>query len=178
MAEPIVPQGYLKKLLAQDEEVLMVDHQHWFVLVVRMAGPLLMTVVLIAIVSVALMLVGGQHPMIGYGYAAVLLLAPFLWWQMLSWRSHMYVITNRRIIQLSGVINKDVLDSAIGKITDLRTHQSWVGRMFGFGDIEVLTASESGKNEIRMIAQPLAFKRAMLEAQDGGAGGASRADQA
>ena len=166
MAEVIAPQGYLKKLLAEGEEVLMVDHQHWFVLTGHLAGALLMAVVLVGMLTAALILDGGQHGAIAWGYALVLLLIPVLWWQVLVWRSHMYVITNRRIIQLSGALNKDVLDSAIGKITDLRTHQSWVGRMFGFGDIEVLTASESGKNEIRMIAQPLEFKRRMLEAQD------------
>ena len=65
---------------------------------------------------------------------ALVLLIPYVWWQVLAWKSRMYVITNRRIIQMSGVFNKDVLDSAIRQITDLRTHQSWVGRMFGYGE--------------------------------------------
>ena len=170
MASTIAPQGYLKKLLARDETILMIDHQHGFVLFGRLAGPVLMAMVLIALVSAALYFDGGQHGVISWGYALLLLLIPFAWWQVLVWRSHQYVITNRRIIQLTGVFNKDVLDSAIGKITDLRTHQSWLGQMFGYGDIEVLTASESGKNEIRMIAQPLEFKRALLDAQDRGGG--------
>jgi uncharacterized membrane protein YdbT with pleckstrin-like domain len=163
----VVPaQGYLKKLLAEGEEILMIAHQHGFVLFGRMF--LVLALALAAVVGVSVMLVfdAGQHNAIAWGYVVLPLLAPWLWWQWLTWRSHQYVITNRRIIQLSGVLNKDVLDSAIGKITDLRTHQSWLGQMFGYGDIEVLTASEAGKNDIRMIARPLEFKRAMLEAQD------------
>ncbi|HVY34591.1 MAG TPA: PH domain-containing protein, partial [Caulobacteraceae bacterium] len=75
------------------------------------------------------------------------------------------VVTNRRVIQLSGVFTKEVIDSALDKVTDVRTEQSLLGRMFNYGDVEVLTASETGKNLFRMIAEPLAFKRAMLDAQ-------------
>ena len=47
----------------------------------------------------------------------------------------------------------------------MRTQQTLLGRLFNYGDVEVLTASETGKNLFRMIADPLGFKRAMLDAQ-------------
>ena len=37
--------------------------------------------------------------------------------------------------------------------------------MFGFGDLDVLTASESGIERFRMIQDPIGFKRAMLDAK-------------
>jgi hypothetical protein len=37
--------------------------------------------------------------------------------------------------------------------------------MFDFGDIEIITGSDSGVNYFRRIAQPLEFKRAMEEAK-------------
>ena len=38
--------------------------------------------------------------------------------------------------------------------------------MLGYGDIEILTASELGVNLFRQISQPIRFKTAMLDAKE------------
>ena len=101
-----------------------------------------------------------------YGYA--LALPPFLviFWRYIVWHNHLYVMTDRRIIQLNGVFEKEVADSVLEKLNDVKTEQSLLGRIFGYGDIEILTASEAGINSLKFVSRPLAFKRAMLEAQE------------
>jgi hypothetical protein len=37
--------------------------------------------------------------------------------------------------------------------------------MFGFGDLDILTAADSGIDRFRMIRGPVAFKKAMLDAK-------------
>ena len=86
-------------------------------------------------------------------------------WEALRYRHQEYVITNRRVMQVGGVINKHSTDSSLEKINDAALSQSLFGRMFGFGDLDVLTASESGIERFRMIQDPIAFKRAMLDAK-------------
>jgi hypothetical protein len=44
--------------------------------------------------------------------------------------------------------------------------QSFLGRMFNYGDIEILTASELGVNRFRRIGDPIGFKTAMLDAKE------------
>jgi hypothetical protein len=44
--------------------------------------------------------------------------------------------------------------------------QSALGRLFGYGDIEILTASELGVNIFRRINEPIRFKTAMLNAKE------------
>jgi hypothetical protein len=39
--------------------------------------------------------------------------------------------------------------------------------MFGFGTLEILTASETGVNRLDWIPAPLRFKRALMEAKTG-----------
>ena len=63
------------------------------------------------------------------------------------------------------MINKRVIDSSLEKINDAVLTQSIFGRMFGFGDLEILTASETGISILRMLRQPDDFKRAMLDAK-------------
>jgi uncharacterized membrane protein YdbT with pleckstrin-like domain len=75
-------------------------------------------------------------------------------------------VTNRRVIQISGVFNKDVVDSSLEKVNDVKMSQSFFGRMFGYGDIEILTASELGVNLFHEIADPIDFKTAMLNAKE------------
>jgi hypothetical protein len=43
--------------------------------------------------------------------------------------------------------------------------QSIFGRIFGFGDLDILTASESGISRLRMLKDADGFKRAMLDAK-------------
>jgi uncharacterized membrane protein YdbT with pleckstrin-like domain len=75
-------------------------------------------------------------------------------------------MTNRRVIQVTGVFSKEVSDSLLEKLNDVKTDQTFLGRIFGYGDIEIMTASETGVNNFRHISKPLEFKRAMLEAKE------------
>jgi uncharacterized membrane protein YdbT with pleckstrin-like domain len=159
------PHGYLGKLLATGEEVLLIERQHGFVAFSLIAGALLYVIAVLVIVSLLWAHYGEGRNWIAYGYILALLGLPHLWWKLTVWRAHQYVVTNRRVIQLSGVLTKEVIDSALDKVTDVRTAQTVFGRMFNYGDVEVLTASETGKNLFRTIADPLGFKRAMLDAQ-------------
>jgi len=85
---------------------------------------------------------------------------------ILNWTHHQYVITNRRVMQISGVINKSVTDSSLEKVNDVKMTQSFLGRIFDYGDIEILTASELGVNLFKRIAKPVQFKTAMLNAKE------------
>jgi hypothetical protein len=83
----------------------------------------------------------------------------------LRWNNEQYIVTDQRVIQIRGIFNKDVIDSSLDKINDVELRQSWLGRIFDYGTIEILTASDVGINEMRRIGHPLQFKRAMLEAK-------------
>ena len=67
-----------------------------------------------------------------------------LLWTILQYINLEYVVTNRRVIEVSGVLNKRTTDSSLEKINDAVLTQSIFGRIFGFGDLDILTASESG----------------------------------
>ena len=43
--------------------------------------------------------------------------------------------------------------------------QSIFGRMLGFGDLRILTASEAAISDFKMLVRPVEFKKAMLEAK-------------
>jgi uncharacterized membrane protein YdbT with pleckstrin-like domain len=101
--------------------------------------------------------------------AGILCLAPL--WRLvadwLHWWNDIYVVTNRRIIQAQGIFNKHVIDSSLEKINDVVLTQSALGRMLGYGDIEILTGSEIGVNLLKRITEPVRFKTEMLNQKEG-----------
>ena len=154
--------SYIQSMLGESERVLLVTRQHWFVLFSAITAEIFITLVIVAGVSVATI----YYPPAAFGF--VLVFVPLLsaLRDILIWSNHEYLVTNRRVIQISGIFNKNVVDSSLEKVNDVKMSQSFFGRMFDYGDVEILTASEIGVNLFRRIGDPVKFKTAMLNAKE------------
>ncbi len=153
---------YLQELLAKNERILLITRQHWFVLFSSSALEILLIIIIIAGVS-ALSFV---YPMAMAGFILVLVPLIGMIRDITIWYNREYVVTNRRVIQISGVFRKDVVDSSLEKVNDVKMSQSFFGRLFDYGDVEILTASEIGVNLFKRIGDPVKFKTAMLNAKE------------
>jgi uncharacterized membrane protein YdbT with pleckstrin-like domain len=154
---------YLESLLAEDERILLSTRQHGFVLFEKIFFDLVILLVLIIGATISLSFVG-LLGVIGYVFAIIPLIDMFR--HVFDWRSRQFVITNRRVIQISGIINKDVTDSSLEKVNDVKLSQSFWGRLFGYGDVEILTASELGTNQFHFIGEPVTFKKIMMDSKN------------
>ena len=154
--------SYLEGLLGEHEKVLLETHQHWFVLF----GKIFLELLLIAFIIGGSLIAYTFYPVAVYGLILVLVPLVGLLNDVMVWRNKAFIVTNRRVIQIEGVFNKNVVDSSLEKVNDVKMSQSFLGRMFGFGDIEILTASELGVNLFHQIADPVEFKTAMLNAKE------------
>ncbi len=161
--------AYADTLLATGERILLRQRQHWFVLVAGARWALLALVVGFALVVLraAGTLPGGfLGDLLFWATIALLVVgAAGALWAELRWQNTEYVVTTRRIIACEGVVNRRATDSSLEKINDAILTQPLVGRIFGFGDLEVLTASEAGIERLRMLVDAPGFKRAMLDAK-------------
>lgn len=155
--------AYLTHMLGDKEKVILVDRQHWIVLVQAIFLEIILVIAILAAVVLGLFFINPLFPFFGL----VLLIIPLVSMlrDILKWNNHKYVVTNRRLIQVFGVFNKNVTDSSLDKVNDVKMDQSFFGRIFGYGDIEILTASELGVNRFTMIGNPVRFKTAMLNAK-------------
>ena len=84
----------------------------------------------------------------------------------LDWLNERYIITNRRVMEVRGIINKHVRDSALEKVNDVDLNQSVIGRLLGYGTVQIITGSDIGVNRFHRISNPVRFKRAMLNAKE------------
>jgi hypothetical protein len=161
--------AYLDKRLATGEEPLRREHQHWFVVVADARYAIYAWVGALALILIGQTLLKdqpGAASIVGW-IAVVLVIVGLLYfgWQLLRWQNEEFVVTSRRVLQTEGVINKQVIDSSLEKINDAILTESIFGRIFGFGDLEILTASETGISRLRMLRDADGFKRSMLDAK-------------
>jgi len=161
--------SYLESLLGEQEKIILVSRQHWFVVI----RAILLEIILILIIFLATILasISFQHLaslpiIISIGFIVLLIPIITMTTDILNWSNRQFIITNRRVVQVSGIINKNVIDSNLEKVNDVKMVQSVLGRLFGYGDIEILTASELGVNLFKRIAEPVKFKTAMLNAKE------------
>jgi len=154
--------SYIQGMLGQNERIVLATRQHWFVLFSNILLEILLVVLLVVGVSAAAVV----NPLAGFGFVLVLVPLIGMLRDILIWRNREYIVTNRRVIQISGVFSKDVVDSSLEKVNDVKMSQSMFGRLFDYGDVEILTASEMGINLFKRIGDPVKFKTAMLNAKE------------
>jgi hypothetical protein len=158
-------------LLGTDERVLLVRQRHW--LTFLEAGRWFVLALGIAIVAAV-----GNGNVSNHGVAGALssVLGWLFWicivlgilglgWYFLVWRVERYLVTTRRVIEAGGVINKYTRDTSLQAITDMIVGHPWLGRIVGYGEIDLLTASEAGTSKIRFLPDADGFKKALLDAR-------------
>ncbi len=157
--------NYLNSLLGENEQVLFETHQHWLVLAGEIISEVLLSVAVAVLVTLILAF-WVVNPLVALGYLLLIFPLISLCRDVLVWSNRKFVVTNRRVIQLAGVFSKNVTDSSLEKVNDVKLTQSFLGRMLGYGDIEILTASELGVNKLTHIGRPIQYKTTMINAKE------------
>lgn len=160
------PRGYLRKVLGDEELILFAVRQHPLFFLRHISWSIIFTLTIFAAVLWMMLGLAPGNPMMASGFILLVIPLGIIWWAYLVWKNHAFIVTGRRVIQIRGVLNKEVVDSLLEKINDVKTDQSLIGQWFDYGDVEILTANEVGNNTFHQISAPLKFKRAMMEAKE------------
>ena len=155
---------YADTLLSQGEVVALRTRQHWIAPLVEARYPILVFIAAIVVFVIDSNLTGTIHDLLGYvalvGVVVGVLWTGFIFWR---WSAEDYIVTNRRVLKVEGILNKHSADSSLEKINDAVLDQSVLGRMFGFGDLDILTANEDSVDRYRTLHDPTGFKKTMLD---------------
>ena len=90
----------------------------------------------------------------------------FLVWAWIRVTSTELAITNKRVIAKFGFISRNTMEIAVQKVESIQVQQSLMGRMLNFGTL-IISGTGTSHAPIPSISDPLAFRRAFLEAQEG-----------
>jgi Bacterial PH domain/Short C-terminal domain len=155
---------YADRLLSEGEDVVLRTRQHWLALLIKAGYPIgLFILGLVLLLFVGQLVTGTVHDVIGYvGLGALLISLLWLAKIYISWYSEDYLVTNRRVLKVEGIINKRSADSSLEKINDAVLEQDLLGRMLNYGDLDILTAADVAVDRYRMLNRAPEFKRQML----------------
>ena len=150
----------MSKLLPGENLVLQ-DHPHWITVIKSVLAP----VVLLVVVAIADFTLLGP----GYGFyiprlrtiltlAVVALVLLWLIAVWIRWRSISYTLTDQRIKIESGVFGRQEKIVPIDRVQDCTTRQSLLGRILGYGRVEIDAAGAQGAEILDHLPNPGNFR--------------------
>ena len=156
---------YADRLLADGERVALRGRQHMLATIIEGRIPWALFALSIVLLLLDLQLEpSGVRDLFGwFGLALLVIGLAWLAYVYLNWFSQDYLVTNRRVVKVEGILSKRAADSSLEKINDAVLQQSVLGRMLGYGDLDILTANEQSVDRYRMLSEAQTFKRTMLD---------------
>lgn len=107
--------------------------------------------------------------------ANIALIVSIAWiaWNIFAFFSANFGVTNMRVLRYEGIIQRRSSETLLGGIQDVRLREPGLGRMLGFGDVEIFTASgDAGRDRFSTIKDAGKMRTAVLEQKMQGPGGA------
>lgn len=135
----------LKELLGADEGVVLETRQHWFVVIRQIIVRLL----ILLVVAIAIWYIGeagwldnraGDYVSYAAWIGFAIVLATVLW-TLLGWITERFYVTTHKIVYAYGILNRNVTSTALVKIDEMTLRRPLLGRMLGFGQLDVENAS-------------------------------------
>lgn len=133
--------AFPKRLLAEDEKVMVHVHPHWKTLLVTFL------VMLIAVGGGVAGIFFVQVPLVRWiiAGAAVLILLVFTVRPLLRWATTHFVITTHRVLVRVGIFSRSGRDVPLSRINDVSFQHGLLERMLGCGTLVVESAGERGQ---------------------------------
>ncbi len=138
----VTPVGAMlaRHILRDGEIVLLVlKPSFWFILLSSLKT---ISIVLICMLG-AIAWEGTRNREWFYIEAAIFLIAGRIMWSVLAWMGRLYVLTDLRIIRLSGVFRLEIFDCALRKVARTTVQTSVRERLCATGSIEITPEDET-----------------------------------
>jgi uncharacterized membrane protein YdbT with pleckstrin-like domain len=156
--------------LLPGENLILKSHQHWITVIKSVLVPIAASIiVLVADVTILSPNFSGcstatgtclYTPRLRTILTLVVLALALLWlivvW--IRWRAVAYTLTDQRIKIESGVFSRQEKVIPIDRVQDCMTKQSVVGRMLGYGRVEVDAAGAQGAEVLNHLPNPGTFR--------------------
>ena len=150
----------MRTALKKDEKVLLIIRHHWLKLVLPI-------VVWLLIAALTLWIANASDSLSAAAALIIILLAAiYPLWVYLNWVHNVWAVTNLRVIDEGGYFTRHAKESPLDKINNIEYAQSFWGRIFGYGNVDIQTAAEMGETTYIMIHHPKLLKDTITHAQE------------
>ncbi|HEV3104040.1 MAG TPA: PH domain-containing protein [Candidatus Dormibacteraeota bacterium] len=161
--------------LLPGENLILRAHQHWVVVVKSLLVPIAVVIV-VALIDIFFHNNSFRRESKIVVTLVVVALAG-LWFIVvwIRWQSTSYTLTDQRIKIESGVFGRSSKIIPIDRIQDCTTKQTVIGRILGYGRVEVDAAGAQGAEVLDHLPNPGTFRDQVFVQSERRRGGASSA---
>jgi hypothetical protein len=159
-----------RHILRDGELVLLIlKPSLWFIVLGAMRFA---AVVLIGIIAAKLWI---PHAGARAAEVGAFLITARVMWAVLQWMGRLYVLTDLRVLRLSGVFNVDIFDCPLRKVSHARMYRTFRERLLRLGSIEIVPAMDGcTPGDWRTIKRPVevldTIEATVRRAKQGGGG--------
>jgi uncharacterized membrane protein YdbT with pleckstrin-like domain len=143
--------------LLPGENLILKDHPHWIVVVKSLVAPIILLIVA-AVIDITVTNSGIANFQLFVGLAAIAIAGLWLIVVWIRWQSTTYTLTDQRIKIETGVFARQSKMIPIDRVQDCTTKQSLIGRMLGYGRVEVDAAGAQGAEVLDHLPNPGVFR--------------------
>ncbi len=131
--------GSADRYLLSGENLVISIRRHW----VTLARPAAETAAACALLLLGLAHTDGESaPATLFSVLLVTALLRFGWYWA-QWHVDRFIVTDRRVMLVTGVLTKKVAVMPLRKVTDMTFEKSWVGRLLGYGSFVMESAGQT-----------------------------------
>jgi len=145
--------------LQKGEKILLVTYSSWTSLIM----PVL--IALAGVVVSYLLEVYAAGSLHHWGWLVALLGILYALIKYYAWKVNIWVVTNFRVIDETGLLSHYAKESPLDKINNVSYDQTPMGRLFNFGHVEIQTAAETGATDYYNVNHPKRLKDTITAAQ-------------
>jgi hypothetical protein len=118
-----------------------------------------------AAVAIILCALHGDPHIRGFVEVGVSVIGGRVMWATLNWMGRLYVLTDQRVLRLSGVFSIEIFDCPLRKIARTRVFRTFRERLLGLGSIEILPVDEEKPCGVwQMVRRPLEVNEQIQQA--------------
>lgn len=139
--------GYIEQTLMDGERIIYRAELHSIIY--------WMPALLVLLALAVFIIPGGSGTLTMQIIAAVILLVAAAWTAIKANGGRQYVLTNRRLIAKTGIIQRNSNDLILRKCENVRVRQSLLGRLLNYGTVIVSTGEAT--NQYPYIQDPIRF---------------------
>ncbi len=146
----------MRTQLKKDEKLLIIIRQHWIILVLPIFAWLILATALLVWVDnytsakFIIILLTALYPLVTY----------------INWKYNLWGVTNMRVVDESGFFTRYSKESPLDKINNVEYDQPILGRILGYGNVDIQTAAEMGETKYQLIHHPKLLKDTITHAQE------------
>jgi len=136
--------SYIEAALVKDEKVVHIGH--------------------ISLWSLWHLLAAGVVLLPAFGIGLIFLVIAYV-----RYKSVELAVTTKRLIVKHGFVRRQTVEINLNRVESIQVEQGLLGRLFNFGTL-IVSGTGTSHAPLTGIAEPMGFRKAFIEVQDGGKG--------